>query len=487
MLEDNLVEGDFDTINHLDFAEWLSKHGSIFEGNNALIRAFYDAAFAYENGDFKKGMNLAAGTALYACLRLLFTYRGSLMWRMEAGMGDTIFTPLYQVLKNRGVKFQFFHKVTDLVLSADKTRIEEVKIDVQAEPIAAQYEPLVPVPTTQNGLQRQIQCWPSAPLFNLLKQGREMQNAGLLNANVESWWSDWQPNPPIQKTLRRGGQDENGFDLVVLGISLGALPFVCKELIGASGSGETGPNAGTRMKWRRMIDNLKLVRTQGVQLWLNRRPGDMGFEFTLDDQGAARERPLLCSFVEPFDTWCDMSHLIPREGNQGLVTQIAYFCNAAPNDPSLPAFTDHTYPVREAAKVAADWKMFLENYARIIWPKSSDSTNPKLFDRSQVVGEYTRLNVEPPDQYVLSVKGSGQYRLAPWDSGYDNLFLAGDWTKNILDIGCVEAAVMSGKLAAAAIGRRKANILGRVGARVEGLADAIPEVLLEAPAAGGKS
>ena len=33
-------------------------------------------------------------------------------------MGDTIFTPFYQVLKRRGVKFKFFHAVTNLGLDA---------------------------------------------------------------------------------------------------------------------------------------------------------------------------------------------------------------------------------------------------------------------------------------------------------------------------------------------------------------------------------
>ena len=50
------------------------------------------------------------------------------MYNMCAGMGDTIFAPLYLVLKKRGVKFKFFHRIENLKLSDDSKSIAEVKI-----------------------------------------------------------------------------------------------------------------------------------------------------------------------------------------------------------------------------------------------------------------------------------------------------------------------------------------------------------------------
>ena len=47
-------------------------------------------------------------------------YTGAFMWMMQAGMGDTVFAPLYQVLQRRGVKFQFFHRVTNLHVEGDE-------------------------------------------------------------------------------------------------------------------------------------------------------------------------------------------------------------------------------------------------------------------------------------------------------------------------------------------------------------------------------
>lgn len=52
---------------------------------------------------------------------------------------------------------------------------------------------------------------------------------------------------------------------------------------------------------------------------------------------------------------------------------------------------------------------------------------------------------------MLTPPGSVQYRLRPHESGYENLVLAGDWTKIGLDGGCVEGAVMSGMQASRSI------------------------------------
>ncbi len=52
---------------------------------------------------------------------------------------------------------------------------------------------------------------------------------------------------------------------------------------------------------------------------------------------------------------------------------------------------------------------------------------------------------------MLSVSGSLEHRLEPGKSGFENLFLTGDWTRNGFNAGCIEATVMAGMLAANAI------------------------------------
>ncbi|MFN3592824.1 MAG: FAD-dependent oxidoreductase, partial [Thermaurantiacus sp.] len=60
-------------------------------------------------------------------------------------------------------------------------------------------------------------------------------------------------------------------------------------------------------------------------------------------------------------------------------------------------------------------------------------------------------NVNPTDRYSLSLPGTLRHRISPLDCTYDNFTIAGDWTDCGFNEGCVEAAVMSGLLAAHAI------------------------------------
>lgn len=69
----------------------------------------------------------------------------------------------------------------------------------------------------------------------------------------------------------------------------------------------------------------------------------------------------------------------------------------------------------------------------------------------RLLSQFWKANVDPSDRYVQSLPGTLRYRLDPGASGYDNLVLAGDWTQCGLNSGCVEAAVISGMLAANAI------------------------------------
>lgn len=72
-------------------------------------------------------------------------------------------------------------------------------------------------------------------------------------------------------------------------------------------------------------------------------------------------------------------------------------------------------------------------------------------DASAFDSQYWTANVNPSDRYVLSLPGSPAYRLSPLDLSFDNLTIAGDWTATGLDTGCIESAVISGRLAAHAI------------------------------------
>jgi uncharacterized protein with NAD-binding domain and iron-sulfur cluster len=422
-----VIHKGFDSIDDVELIEWLARHGCRHV-DAPVIRSGYDACFAYVNGDPSQP-RFSAGVALHGGLRMWLTYRGAVMWKMCAGMGDTIFSPLYLALKRRGVRFEFFHRVENLGLSADGKAVDRVDVTVQAtlrDP-AAGYDPLV----TVGG----VPCWPNRPNYDQLVEGQ-----ALVGHNLESAWDTW---PGTRKALRRGVD----FDLVVFGISLGSIPTVCSELVAA------------RSSWRDMVANIRTVQTQGVQLWMNRTSGELGYDAGLETS----ELPVMTSYLEPFDTYVDMSHLIPREQwGSGVVQQIAYFCNCLQETASVPApFTDPAFPARELARVRSQTEEFLKTVG-VWWPKGGESA-PGTFDYALLVdpqqrtgparmdAQFFRANIDPSERYVLSVPGSTKFRIPPGESGFENLYLAGDWTRTPMNSGCVEAAVQSGCEASQAI------------------------------------
>jgi hypothetical protein len=82
---------------------------------------------------------------------------------------------------------------------------------------------------------------------------------------------------------------------------------------------------------------------------------------------------------------------------------------------------------------------------------------------SALATQYVAANVDPSDRYVQCAPGTDRVRLRADESGFDNLFLAGDWTDNGLNAGCIEAATLSGLQAANAVLGRSRNhrIAGR--------------------------
>ena len=85
MLADGLLSGrDWADIDHLDYREWLSRHGAARETlDSALVRGMYDLTFAYEAGD-RSRPRFAAGLGLQLAARMLFDSKGSIFWRMQA-------------------------------------------------------------------------------------------------------------------------------------------------------------------------------------------------------------------------------------------------------------------------------------------------------------------------------------------------------------------------------------------------------------------
>src|SRR5262249_13027963 len=107
-------------LDDMDLRGWLKRHGTHWHTRySPLVRMIYDAAFSCPDGGKRldRGFmreRMAAGAAPRIIMWMAFTYKGAMYFKMRAGMGDVIHTPLYRLLRKRGVKFRFFHKVKAL-------------------------------------------------------------------------------------------------------------------------------------------------------------------------------------------------------------------------------------------------------------------------------------------------------------------------------------------------------------------------------------
>ncbi len=103
MISDRLGERGFDAVDDEDFVAWLRRHGaSEMSVNSAIVTGLYSLVFAIP-ADGTPNSGLAAGAAFRTALRILYTYKGAISYKMQASSGETLFTPLYQVLRRRGV------------------------------------------------------------------------------------------------------------------------------------------------------------------------------------------------------------------------------------------------------------------------------------------------------------------------------------------------------------------------------------------------
>ncbi len=425
-----------DSIDHYECREWLRLNGASERAvRSPFVVGLYDLALAYEDGDSSKPA-LAAGQAIRGSLRMFFGYRGSLFWRLRAGMGDVVFAPLYALLRRRGVRFKFFHKLTNVqipagppIQPADRSHVEALDFDVQAEIHGNRdYDPLISVGHRP--------CWPSQPDFEQLVDGDRLR---VEQRDFESHWDG-------SFTSRRRLEVKRDFDAVVLGVSIGAVPHVCPQILARD------------QRWATMVEKVKTTATQAFQIWLQEDLSQLGW------QGPPY---IVSAFDKPFDTWCDMAHVIPEEAWARPPATAIYFCGVLRDPPVPPADSDSHYPLRRTDEVRENAVAFLRNPGSVLWPRAYDAAGAfrwelladpglpeaagELRGEQRFLSQYWRANVNPSDRYVLALPGSLKHRISPLDPTYDNLTIAGDWTDCGFNEGCTEAAVISGRLAAHAL------------------------------------
>lgn len=418
IIEDGLWYAGFMKVDDYDLAQWLGKHGAVqLSLESAPLRGYYDYFFAYENGDASKP-RMSAGMGIAHLLRLIADYRGSLFWKMESGMGDAVFAPLYELCVRNGVKFEFFHRVEGLVPSAGGNSIDAIRINRQVTLKRGIYDPLV---------HPNIPSWPSEPNWSYIDDAEvaEIKRRGV---NLEDPWADW-AGTPIEL---RAGRD---YDAIVLGLSIGAFGMVCRDILARD------------PLWKTMVASLQTIQTQAMQLWWKKPVGQLGWTWG-NATGTA--------YAHPYESWSDMSEALVHETwptGPESPQSVVYFCGPMLNPPSMPGGVDPGYGRAEWQKARDNALAWVKSNLAILFPGVTWDDYVDLgggAGEARFDAQYVRANYTPTERYVLDLPGTNKDRLEADTSGYANLALAGDWLFTGLG-GAVESAVISGMQAARAL------------------------------------
>ena len=237
-----------------------------------------------------------------------------LFWKMRAGMGDVVFAPFYEALRRRGVPFKFFHR---LEMSGWRTRTAGARrttprrgagIRHPGGDEGREYRPLIDV--------RGLASWPASPTTGSFDGGRQMRARA---TGVRIVLGSPQGSHAELRVI-------DDFDFVVLGIGVGGSPTLHRYHRARPPLADDGrPRQDRRHP---VVPNLDATRTERAGV------------AAPDDDGDR--------FVQPFDTWADMSQALPQESwRRHPPRTVAYFCTSSPTRP--PEWTLATSGIRAPA------------------------------------------------------------------------------------------------------------------------------------------
>ncbi len=418
-----LATQDLDVLDQYEFTDWLRAHGCRQSSlDSAFVRAVYECMFEYTDGDRKKP-SYAAGVALRAMLRIGITYKGEVLYLPVAGFGELIIAPIYEVLKARGVHFEFFHRVTRIDPDPAGRNVARVTMSRQVDLVSAEYLPLHPIPgTTMKG-------WHAEPDWAQIVGGKP----GTV-PDFESWW---EPASVGTETLNAGAD----FDRIVLAIPVTALRDLAAPLV------------AVQPAWGEMIAAMPGVPNVAMQLWMDETILDLGWS----------RAPALDAGPVPFDVWTDMSDSLHCEGWSAADApkSVHYLCGVIETDLHLRPQTAVTTPAEAHALGRNAAIAFLETDAYGLWPKTYAPGKVFRWDtlhapagvvaQRRIDHQYVRVNVDPSEVTHASPANSTVRRFYAGNCGFDNMVCAGDWVRNGLNSAAVEAAFMGGRQAARAL------------------------------------
>jgi uncharacterized protein with NAD-binding domain and iron-sulfur cluster len=431
---------DFSKLDRYELREFLDLHGPLgrltrVTRESAPLRMVYEVLLSFHEGDPTRP-DIAAGAALRMILRIFLDRQGEVAYQMTLGTGETLITPLYEVLAKRGVRFRFFHRVKDLELDRDGKQLKRIHLGIQAKPKhGKEYVPVFAL-EARHGLL----CWPNTPDYDLLEEGAELQKGHELPSggyDLESPWTAWRD---VDEACLEQGSD---FDVAILGISLGGLEEISQGL-------------KRHASWRQMLEGLGTVATQSFQLWADKETRELGWD---NDEG--RHPALVGAYSDPFASWVEMTDVLAWEVWDGATRpkSLHYFSGALPDVADAPHLGPNPDWLRlRRGDVGDDSLEWIARWIGHLWPDAVDWAgfrwgwlNGVGSGDERFQSQFWRANVNPSDRYVPNFHGTTGYRLAADEAPVDHLVLSGDWIRTRIDIGCAEAAVVSGLHAARAV------------------------------------
>lgn len=234
----------------------------------------------------------------------------------------------------------------------------------------------------------------------------------------------------VEAAILSGGERLDAFDHVVLAVPPWAL--------GPSVAGLASADS----RWRRAAEGLPPTATAHAQLWLRERLSHYGWN--------AQEGAVMTSGPWPFQSWMDMSHVLPAESWPAANAPGSLLYLTCACDPGWLTAAD---PQAAFERALRSW---LRDRGGTIWPDSRGA--PRGWPLAQIIardGALFRVNHVAWSRYGVSIPGSAATRLAAGDTGLHNLTVAGDWTATEINGGCVEAAVRSAVAAAAVVTEKR--------------------------------
>ena len=386
-----------------DFRDWLKRHdGLLIPGRSwdgPASQVPYDGIFSYPGPILGQGA-ISAWVAAWGMARLLTSYRGSPYYFMDAGMGEAVFAPLYELLRARGVRFEFMSLASQVEVTGG--RVSKVIVTrqetIHGGPDA--YQPLIRV--------KQTPTWPQHP------DATQMTNTGIGGADP---YSDATTGSTGQVTLLDGTH----FDHVVCAMP---APVTASVLTGA-----LTPELAA-------IANIETVATMHLQAWTTDTLANLGWKWGQTALGAF-EQPLnsmmTCDRILHLESW-------GAGGPQGCLYLSGPLVTAWSTDPTDPA-------QRAAAEASAQTiaQNFMQAHFAKLLPGADDGFGG--FDFAYEQDRYVRANIDHWQRFTLATPGGLANRPWPVVPGVANLFLAGDWTRNGIDIPCMEATTVSAMLA----------------------------------------